>query len=150
MSKKKKVILIIVIAAVIVIVAGGVGYAKYAEATRFEFVSFAHYGDNRYMEVISSHFSEREADSEFSENHNEYIQKNKEAYTEFFEKYQSGEYIDPINIHASIEVKDGQTIFTYYGTVTLASGETQEYNRQFTVDYVFTKDIPDVFKVPGK
>ncbi|NLA77251.1 MAG: hypothetical protein GX851_05410 [Clostridiales bacterium] len=148
MSKKKIVILIIAIVAVIAIAVGGVNYAKYAEDTKIEFFSMSRNKDNCYMEIISASCSRPGGRS--PEKHNEFTQKNKEAYTEFFEKYQSGEYIDPINIHASIEVKDGQTIFTYYGTVTLASGETQEYNRQFTVDYVFTKDIPDVFKVPEK
>ncbi|NMP38047.1 MAG: hypothetical protein GX051_08025 [Clostridiales bacterium] len=149
MSKKKRTILIIAIAVVIIIAAGAFGYAKYDEAHPVRFNSMGSKGEDLYLEIISASLKNN-LKGEGAEKFKEYAQKNEEIYTEYYDKVKNGEYVKPTNIHASIEVKDGQTIFTYYGTATLASGETIQYNRQFTIDYVFTRDIPEVFKVPEK
>ena len=60
------------------------------------------------------------------------------------EKYKSGEYTKPINIHALITVEGNKTTINYYGTATTSDG-TVKYDKSFTVDCVFTKNIPEVF-----
>ncbi|NMP38056.1 MAG: hypothetical protein GX051_08070, partial [Clostridiales bacterium] len=124
MNKKKRTILIIAIAAVIIITAGLFGYAKYAEDTKVEFFSIATQGDDYYLEIISASCSRPGGRN--PEKHSEFTKKVSEIQSDYLGKYTSGEYVKPTNIHASIEVKDGQTIFTYYGTATLASGETTQ------------------------
>jgi hypothetical protein len=65
---------------------------------------------------------------------------------EIYEKYSAGEYIEPINVQAYIEIKDGGTVFTYTGTITTKENETIDYYYRTSINCIPTFDIPEIFK----
>jgi 3-methyladenine DNA glycosylase AlkC len=97
-----------------------------------------------YTELVSvadTYKSERFLPKSFTKNLNEFGKKNQEVFLEYTEQYKK-----PMNVHAKIEIKNGQTVVTYYGTVTAKDGQTEEYNKQLVFDFILTKKIPEMFK----
>lgn len=73
--------------------------------------------------------------------------KDKEHIIEFGEKTLEvtenlqQNYVKPIQVKASVEIVDGQTIVAYSGTVTEKDGKTEPYEEQLIFDYIITQSI---------
>lgn len=49
----------------------------------------------------------------------------------------------PMHIEISVEIKDGKTIVTYFGTVTDSSGKLIDYSQSIDFPYVLSKQISE-------
>ena len=139
MSMKKKIIISVV--ALVCIVAIVIGVLTYND---FEYRSMALKGKDLYIEIISFSYSKLGIHQEKYEY--EFLHKYKYFTDDIVDKYESGEYVTPIDVRNSIENKFGETLITIYGYVTTKDGERLEINHQLTVGCVFTRDIPVVFQ----
>ncbi|MCQ2735075.1 MAG: hypothetical protein MJ212_03905 [Alphaproteobacteria bacterium] len=146
MQKKKLAFAIITISIIITFVPF-VAFTINNKNRDFRFFSMSATDNELYIEQISFSFSDSGSifNQKFKDALNEFDKKNKDIVNMIFDAYNRGEYVEPTNIKAKITVESGQTIVLYYGTATTKSGEIDEINHQFTVDYIFTKDIPIEF-----
>lgn len=136
---KKKIIISMV--AILCLGAIVVGLLNYND---FEYRSMALKDDDLYIELLSFSYSKLGAFQDKYEY--EFLYKYNYFTDDILNKYESGEYVKPIDVRNSIEIEGGKTIITIHGYVTTKDGEKQEIYEELSIGCVFTRDIPPEFQ----
>lgn len=139
MSLKKKLLLLAGLAAALLIAAGGFllyrSYHPYVVFARVVRDSDARFEEPYYCEVlmmISGTPSLISIAPSVEEKMKEYAIWNHIVEQDLYENY-----VAPLHITVSGEVKDGKTTFCYEGYVTTPQGDTIDYREEKTFDHVF-------------
>ncbi len=94
--------------------------------------------NERYLEQITLTFAERSPFLMPKEKYDQ-IKEFILAYDEVFEEYY---FFEPYaHIEVDVELKDGETILTFFGDYSDENGEIKEYHRQIILDFILTDKI---------